>query len=228
MTCRFGAAPLLACIAFSAACEGGRGVGPDQVTDFGRPSAAPRPAPVLTTLSLGPSTFTLALGTSVRLTVTARDQWGARIHVGGGVAFASDAPTIAMVSEGGVVTGLAPGTAVISAAVPAGDSIRRATITIVVADAVVRDSVVLTFGDRGWQPSRAYVAVGGLVRWSTSGSGHSFDTPAILLLDQNYTVLETLALTDGSVTRRFDTAGIVRYCSNPCWDGTDFGEIHVR
>jgi uncharacterized protein YjdB len=65
-------------------------------------------------VTLSPSTLSLAAGATSQLTAQAKDNTGA-VVAGATITFASDATSVATVSQTGVVTALAPGSATISA-----------------------------------------------------------------------------------------------------------------
>jgi Big-like domain-containing protein len=74
----------------------------------------PPPALVVTTVTVQPAAASVLVGVTVPLTATARDQNGA-VMVGQSFTWASAAPSIAIVSGGGAVTGLAAGSTTIRA-----------------------------------------------------------------------------------------------------------------
>jgi len=74
----------------------------------------PPPPLVVTTVTVQPATASVLVGATVSLTATARDQNGA-VMAGQSFTWASTAPSIASVSSGGGVTGLAAGSATIRA-----------------------------------------------------------------------------------------------------------------
>jgi hypothetical protein len=118
----------LAIVILVSAC-GNDGAGPEPLPDPG-----PDPAdPFL--LEVTPAVVNLCIPGTARLTVVARDQSGAPIPDGtGAVSYSSSAPTIARVSAG-VVTGIAPGTAVITVTFTLGEHTRMTSMTVTVHDA---------------------------------------------------------------------------------------------
>ena len=97
----------------------------------------PRPSErVLTTLEVTPLTADVCMPAptnSVYLTLVPRDQTGERMEVKEGTAeYSSSAPEIAAVSDSGIVTAAAPGTAVITAVFTLGDSTRTASMSATV------------------------------------------------------------------------------------------------
>jgi len=98
-----------------------------------RPSNARR----FSVLQLGPAEVHLpatAPGNAVRLRMTAFDQYGVEIPVSTAASFSSSAAEVARVSTEGVVTGVAPGTAEVSATLTL-DSVTRTASVIVTTHA---------------------------------------------------------------------------------------------
>jgi uncharacterized protein YjdB len=126
-------------------------------TSEGRTGAATvvvLPVPVAT-VAVAPATSTLAVGGTVRLVATARAA-GGQLLTGRTVTFTSGAPAVATVAATGVVTAVAPGTAVVLATVEGVTG--SATITVT-RPAVA--SVAVT-------PQGASVLLGGLVPLSAT------------------------------------------------------------
>ena len=113
---------LFACAAIGVACGSERSFEPE------------RP-PVFTTLDVRPTVadlFTVAPGTTVQLSTAAWDQRGEQMPGVGATTYSSSTPAIAGVSSSGVVTAVAPGTAVITATLTLGGITRRASMTATV------------------------------------------------------------------------------------------------
>ncbi|HYU91394.1 MAG TPA: Ig-like domain-containing protein, partial [Gemmatimonadales bacterium] len=70
--------------------------------------------------------FTVPPGNTLQLTILAYDQTGATLPFTSGATYSSNAPAIAGVSNSGVVTAAAPGTAKITAALTPGGETRTA------------------------------------------------------------------------------------------------------
>jgi len=77
-------------------------------------TAAPRPAPVVTTVTVSPTSVSVQVGSTSNLSATVKDQNGNTMS-GQTVTWASDKTNIATVNSSGVVTGVAAGSATISA-----------------------------------------------------------------------------------------------------------------
>lgn len=90
-------------------------------------SATVTVTPAVRTLTLSTSTLTLVPAQPQSLTVTARDEGGALI-ANPSVTYTSSVQSVATVSNSGVVTAVAPGTAIISAT--AGTATANATVTV--------------------------------------------------------------------------------------------------
>ncbi|HEX6048310.1 MAG TPA: Ig-like domain-containing protein [Gemmatimonadaceae bacterium] len=84
-------------------------------------------APVVGSVTVNPPAATLTVAQTVTLTATVRDEGGATVS-GASVSWSSDKPLTAAVSQSGVVTGLLPGTATITAS--SGGKTGTATITV--------------------------------------------------------------------------------------------------
>ena len=112
---------VVALAAVMVSCSGG---GSDAPT-------TPPPTPVLTTISLTGGT-TVAVGSTITLIASPRDQNGNAIAAT--VSWASNATTIAIVSSSGVVTGVAPGLAIITST--AGSVTANTTITVTAVPAL--------------------------------------------------------------------------------------------
>jgi plastocyanin len=217
---------LLVTFAFGIACESTRVT--DVVPRIDPPGLAP---PVLTTLEVLPSTVILEQGSTVQLEIVARDQRGDPMAGAGAVTFSSTNPAIANVSSSGIVTGGAAGTADISVTKTIAGVTRGAAMKAPIRQATPSSDLVITADlQRGWQPSVAYLTVGGTVKWVTAGPRSWSDVPhrMLYLLDKVYTTVDSLDLSAGSATLKLLTAGDYRYCSAGCWDPPDFGIVYVR
>jgi Big-like domain-containing protein len=77
-------------------------------------SAAPPPVPVVTTVTVSPSAPSVNVGATVALTATVRDAQG-NVMTGQTIAWSTSSASVATVNASGVVTGVAAGTATITA-----------------------------------------------------------------------------------------------------------------
>ncbi len=204
------------------ACAGDRAVEPGPI------SPSPPESEILTAFILLPDSATIDQGDEFPLGIVIRTQRG-NPPLMSDIRFSTSAPLIASVRNGGFVTALAPGTTVISATTVFGGSTYSDSATITVRPWTVLDSVVLKAESDGWEPNSAHVRAGGKVEWRTGVIATSGVTvERIYLLTPNYGVVDSVEITDGKATRRFNSPGIVRYCSNACWDPPEHGVIHVH
>jgi plastocyanin len=165
-------------------------------------------------------------GAEMQLVLVTRDRGASSKLFPGRVSWSSSAPSVAIVNSTGFLTGIAPGTAAVSATVTIGDDTRSAVMTVTVLESVLSDTVVFTAGTDGWQPKVGHVKAGGVVEWRSGGVSDSKTNGRIWLLDMNYAVLDSLDSNNGSVTHRFSAPGAYRFCSGSCWDPPDFGIIY--
>ena len=168
-------------------------------------------------------------GDTLRLKAVPVDNMGVEIEVPYTVTYESHTPSIATVSETGLLTAISGGSADISAAVVIGTTTKRITRRTYIFFAVSPGSIVLTSGKNGWEPAQAQVAPGGTVEWRIG----AFDwagvpVTQIYLMDERYSIVDSVDVRTGSATRRFESRGFVSYCSGYCWDPLDWGVIYVR
>jgi glucosylceramidase len=102
---------------------------------YGTTATGPRargPLPsTFTSVTIVPSTVTLAVGGTTQLTATARDQNGATISVGEPV-FSSLNTSVATVSATGFVVGVTAGTTTVTGTITSGTVTRSASVSVVV------------------------------------------------------------------------------------------------
>ena len=215
---------LLICAVGVIACDT-----PPQITE---PPVVPPPPPIVpgerqfASIRLTPALETLLEGDTVRVKAVPIDTLGLELSVPYTVTYASSAPSIATVSETGLVTAITRGSADISALIVIGSTKRGTWRRAYVFSAVSPDSIVLTSGKNGWEPSQAQVAPGGSVQWRVGEAG--IPVSLVYLMDERYNVVDSVDLTKGPATRRFASRGFVSYCSGSCWDPPDWGVIYVR
>ncbi|HYW09622.1 MAG TPA: Ig-like domain-containing protein [Longimicrobium sp.] len=92
----------------------------------------PTQQPVFTSLTLTPATPSVAVGATVQLAATPRDQNGQPMAGLPAAVFTSSTPTVATVNGSGVVTGVAQGTSTITATLISGGVSRTANTTVMV------------------------------------------------------------------------------------------------
>ncbi len=91
-------------------------------------TAAPPPVPVVTTVTVSPGTVSVQVGSTSNLTATVKDQNGNTMS-GQTVTWSSDNTNIATVNSSGVVTGVAAGSATITATSSGKSGTSAATVT---------------------------------------------------------------------------------------------------
>lgn len=214
---------ILACSATAIACRSD-----DPVQPHATASGIADPS-IPTFLSFSPAVIDIDPGVSVQLSLTARNQKEELMDISGLVRYSSADPTIATVTSDGLVTGIRPGEVTIAATVTGSGYQRRSSMPAYVHDTISSNDVVFTATTNGWEPSLADVAPGGLVHWRNSAV-KPIDASAsrIYLLKADFSVVDSVNLTDESPARRFNTRGVFRFCSGICWDPTDFGTILVH
>jgi plastocyanin len=146
------------------------------------------------TLTVSAVTNQIFVGSTLPLTATFRDASGAVVN-GKTIAWTSSDNTRATVSSAGVVTGVAIGSAVITATA---DGISGAFSVVVGTPATTAD---ITMPGLSFDPATVTVAVGGVVTWHFPGLGHNVNfnktgAPANIPTTSNQ-----------NVNRTFTTAG---------------------
>ena len=206
------------CAALAAACGGDSGVGPT--------SAAPEPAPepVLARLEVTPDSSLLTLGEDQRLTITAWDQFGARLF--GRDDWAYDATYVISDSAvvrvyDGMLTGLASGVARITASLTINDRTLTDSMTVQVVMPTAT-SAVITLDQYGHgSPWAVSLKAPATVTWVVPDS---VQAPAIWLngLSGN---LEKLAFVNGVATRTLSTPGYYSYATAEGFEWHDIGGV---
>jgi MYXO-CTERM domain-containing protein len=156
--------------------------------------------PVLGGVSVSPAQTTVAAGGSVPLRATATDAAGNAVS---GIAFgwSSSNPAVAVVSEVGLVTGVSPGTAQITAT--AGGRSGSMTVTVVAASYVITGKVATSDGT---PIAGATVLIPALSMSATTDAAGSFRLAGVA--PGTYTVLATAAHYQG-VTQNVSVTGNV-------------------
>jgi hypothetical protein len=200
----------LVCAVALTACSSEPSVAPDSI-----PGSLTKPAPVLTTLRVTPETMAIQPGSTEQLSIAALDQTGAPMDISG-VTYTTDVPGIAQVSDQGVVTGLASGTARITATVRVGLSAKFSQVTAFVRDSVAFPDVVLTYGTEGWSPFDAKAAAGSVVVWRFDPSITGSSAGKIYVMNDKSVVIDSVFLRGSPALRRFETPGTFMYCLTGC------------
>jgi len=203
------------CLALAVACKGDS-VGPERV---------------LTTLEVSAnSTVPLFPETTSQLAISAWDQFGAPMleHFGGEWAhkatYFSSAPEIAEVSSSGLVRGVAPGTAEITATLTLDGVTRTASVTARVLGAPSESVTVTANQNGGGSPSTVRVKAGGTVTWVVP-AGVQIGTIWLNVWETN---AEKLEFINGRAMRTFSTPGNFYYGTGGglMWD-EEGGLVHV-
>jgi plastocyanin len=163
-------------------------------------------APSYTTLAVTPQTPSIDVGARVTLAVTALDQFGNPMTGLGVATFATSNAAIATVDAKGAVTGVAGGTATITASLTIGSVTHTASATVTVvapqANAATVETPSLTFS-----PQSVTIGVGGTVTWRFGGSTHNVTFGALKPTGGN--IPDTSP--GNAVSRAFTTAGTYDY-----------------
>jgi plastocyanin len=200
------------CLALAVACKGDS-VGPERV---------------LTTLEVSATSAALFPEYTSQLTISAWDQFGVPMlerfdgEWAHKATYFSSAPVIAEVSSSGLVRGVAPGTAEITATLTLDGVTRTATVT---ATVLSEESATVTANQNGgWSPSTVRVKAGGTVTWVVP-AGVQIGTIWLNVWETN---AEKLEFINGRATRTFSTPGNFYYGTGGglMWD-EEGGLVHV-
>jgi plastocyanin len=174
-----------------AACTGG-----------GSPTQSGGGPPVLASVGVSAPGNTLAIGGTMQLSASPRDQYGASFQTT--VSWTSGSLFVATITSGGLVTGVAGGQAYMYAH---GGSLTDSTLITVVTGAYPSSAVVYML-PYAYSPGQTDIAVGGTVQFVFPSLGHNVffnATPAGAPLDIPGIV------TNQSVPRTFNTKGSFVY-----------------
>jgi plastocyanin len=161
----------------------------------------PEPSAVFTTLEINPATVTVTVSGTQALTAVARDQNNGTMS-GLSVAYASSDQTRATVSPAGVVTGVAVGTAQITATGTIGSVTKTRTVAVTVA--APSGTAAVTAAGTSFTPSSVTITPGGQVTWTFNGEHNvTFSTQG--------SPNNIPTRTSGSEAREFPTAGTYAY-----------------
>lgn len=122
-----------------------------------------------TSLAVSPASPAIQVGGIVQLVATAKDQFGTAMTGLPAPTFTTSAAVIATVNSAGLVTGVAAGTATITASVTSGGVTHTATATTTVSVSTASSVTVTTPGNT-FAPAVAAIPVGGTVIWQFSGT----------------------------------------------------------
>lgn len=121
--------------------------------------------PEFTAVTVSPNPASVAVGGTVQLVATPRDQFGAPLSGAEPAAWSSGDPTRATVSGSGVVTGVAAGTATISASIQRNGVTRTGSVTVAVGGSGQPTTASVRTVERTFSPSTVTIARGGSVTW---------------------------------------------------------------
>jgi plastocyanin len=132
---------------------------------------------VYTALLVAPQTPFVIVNATVQLTATPLDQNNAPMTGLPAATWNTRSPAIASVSPGGLVTGLAPGTAVIVGTLTSGGITHADSATVTVGTA---PNAIITTPGLQFSPDDVAILPGGTVVWQISGTTHNvtFETIA--------------------------------------------------
>ncbi|HUQ83581.1 MAG TPA: Ig-like domain-containing protein [Gemmatimonadaceae bacterium] len=158
--------------------------------------------PVFTTFEVTPAAPTVVVGFTTTLSASAKDQNGAAMS-GLTTTYASSDNAKATVTNAGVVTGVAAGTARITATGVIGGVTKTANVDVTVGAAPTSAAVAATAASQ-FSPNNVVVARNGTVGWSFAILHNvTFDTPG-----SPANIGDTAT---GTVSRTFPTAGTFAY-----------------
>jgi len=129
------------------------------------------PTPTFSSLSLSPTTVTMAVGGTYQLQVVAKDQFGAPLPTSPTTLFVSSDAAVATVSAAGLVTGVAPGSATVTASATM-DGVTRTTTCQVTIGSVGLGNTVSTAG-LAFSPATITIAAGDSVTWQFVEAPHN-------------------------------------------------------
>ena len=159
------------------------------------------PTPVFTTLEINPATVSVAVNGTQALTAVARDQNNATMS-GLTVTYASSDQTKATVTQAGVVTGVAVGTAQITATGAIGGVTKTRNVAVTVA--APTGSAAVTAAGTSFTPSSVTITTGGQVTWTFNGEHNvTFSTAG--------SPTNIATRTSGTESRVFPTNGTFAY-----------------
>ncbi len=178
----------------------------------GSSSTTTGPTPVFTSVSVTPATPTVSVGGTTTLTAAAKDQNGAAFSGAGAPVWTSSDTTVAKVgAASGTVTGIANGTATISASITAGSLTKSGSQPISVSTPTATADVTAT-STLAFQPSTVTLARAsgtGTVTWHFQSVPHTVTWDS-----QAGSVTDIAATSNANVARSFTVAGAYHYhCS---------------
>jgi plastocyanin len=165
--------------------------------------------PTFSSVTIEPSSLTLAIGASRQLAATARDQNGTVMTGLGDATFTSLNTSVVTVSSTGFVIGIATGTTTVTASITSGGVTRSGNASVTVGSAPPATATVQMVGT-SFNPGVVSVQQNGSVTWTnTAGVAHNvtFSAAQAPLVNGGNIPDHT----SGSNTRSFPTAGTYGY-----------------
>lgn len=129
-------------------------------------------APVFTSVAVTPATPSVNVGATAQLTASALDQDGSVMAGFPAATWTSSNTGVATVNGSGVVTGVAAGSATITASMVSGGVTKTGTATVTVT-AVSAGSATVTTPNETFSPRLITIATGSTVTWQFSGARHN-------------------------------------------------------
>jgi len=167
-------------------------------------------APVFTSVTVTPASPAIAVNGTVQLTAVALDQFGTALSGAPAASFSSSNSGIATASGAGLVTGVAAGSATITASVTAGGVTKTATSTVTVSSPQANDVSIAT-PNRTFSPRSVTAPVGTRVTWQFSDGTHNVTFSGGAPTGGNIPDQSS----GNAVSRTFTTAGTYSYnCTN--------------
>ena len=160
------------------------------------------PAPVFTSVTISPASPSVNVGLTAQLTAVAKDQNGGNMS-GATFTYESSDQSKATVTNAGVVTGVAAGTARITATGTVGTVTKTAFVDVTVTPSAGA-AVTATLGST-FDPQTVTISRGGSVTW-TFAALHNVTFGGTTGAPQNIPDQAT-----GSAQRQFNTAGTFNY-----------------
>ena len=173
------------------------------------------PSAVLTSVSVVPGAPSVAVGVTAQLLATPLDQNGQPMSGLPAATWTTSDATRATVSAAGVVTGVAAGSATITASITSGGVTRTGSTTVTVTAGggttpppppPGSSNATVTTPGEAFAPQTVTITAGGTVTWQISGATHNVTFSGAAPAGGN--IPDTRA---GNVSRQFTTAGSYDY-----------------
>ena len=163
-------------------------------------------ASVFTSVAVTPATPSVNVGATAQLAATARDQDGSAMAGFPAATWTSSNTGVATVTGSGAVTGIAAGSATITAALTSGGLTKTGTATVTVT-AISAGGTTVTTPNRTFSPPLITIGVGSTVTWQISGARHNVTFGALKPTGGNIPDTDP----GNAASRTFATAGTYPY-----------------